>query len=379
MTRRVGGHWFSRQICLCFLAAAAARSLTSAAQENAPQAVPLPAGAAVAPGLVTLNVLAQDQTGNPVSGLQAKDLTVVDNGQPRTLRNFREVDARQNPEATHVLLVLDMINTGFNEIAWEREQVTDFLKQDGGKLAHPVSIAAMTDRGVKMMQGSSQDGAALVEGMGKLQTELRDLTRASGFWGATERLSMSLDQLGQIAAVESRLPGRKMVVVISPGWPQLPGAGSEEDAKQRKWVFGVIVQFTNALRENGIVLYCLDPYILGRTNPEFYKGYLKGVKRYSNAEYPNIALQVLAEHSGGRTLTQGHDVMGEIKRAMRDAGTYYEVSFEEPTADTPNEYHEVQVKVERPDVTARTASIYYANAQATGGKTTSPTHATSPR
>ncbi len=379
MTRRVGGHWFFRQVGLCFLAGAVIGALTLAAQQNAPPAVPSPAGTAVTPGLVTLNVLAQDSTGNSVSGLQATDLTVLDNGQPRTLKNFREVDARRNPEATHVLLVLDMINTGFSEIAWEREQVTEFLKQDGGKLAHPVAIAAMTDSGVKMMQGSSQDGAALIEGMRKLQTELRDLTRAGGYWGATERLSMSLDQLGQIAAVESRLAGRKMVVVISPGWPQLPGAGSEEDAKQRKWVFGVIVQFTNALRENGIALYCLDPYTLGRTNPDYYKTYLKGVKRYGNAEYPDIALQVLAEHSGGRTLTEGHDVLGEIKRAMRDAGTYYEVSFEEPIADTPNEYHEVQVKVGRPDVTARTASIYYANAQATGGKTTSPMHAPAPR
>lgn len=331
------------------------------------------------PQMVTLDVLAQDKMGSFVAGLQANNVTVLDNGQPRTLTNFREVDTRANPEATHVLLVLDMINTGFNEIAWEREQVTEFLKQDGGKLSHPVSIAAMTDRGVKMMQGSSQDGAVLLEGLQKFQTELRTVTRASGFWGATERLSMSLDQLGQIAAVESRLPGRKMVVVIGPGWPLLSGAGVEEDDKQRKWVFGVIVQFTNALRESGIALYCLDPYTLGRTNPDYYKGYLKGVKRYVNAEYPDMALQVLAEHSGGRTLTQGHDVLGEIQMAMRDAGTYYEMSFEEPTADSPNEYHQIQVKVDRPDVTTRTSSMYYANAQVLGGKTTPPTHATPPR
>jgi hypothetical protein len=141
----------------------------------------------------------------------------------------------------------------------------------------------------------------------------------------------------------------------------LPAAGDQEDLVQRNWVFNTIVEMTNGLREANITLYALNPFELGRTDPFYYQGYLKPVALAKNAEYPNLALQVFAAHSGGQVLVAGRDIKGELNTAIRDASTSYELTFEGAPGDRPNEYHALQVQVDKPDVKVRTTAGYYAN------------------
>jgi len=259
-----------------------------------------------------------------------------------------------------------MINTGFSEVAWERQQLDEFLKQDNGKLANPTSIAFFADAGPQMQKQATLDGNALLAAFDKSQTALRTVTRGTGFYGAAERLEMSLGQLGQLASVGASWPGRKLFLVISGGWPLLPFAGDQEDEKQSNWVFNSVVQLTNGLRESQITLYCLDPFELGRSNPFYYQGYLKGVALAKQAQYPNLALQVLAEHSGGEVLIKGKDITGDLNLAVRDANAGYDLTFAAAPGDRPNEYHALQVQVDKPDVKTRAVSGYYARPQAVG-------------
>ena len=319
----------------------------------------------VASGRISINVVVSDKLGHPVAGLQAGDFTLFDNKQPQKLVGFRAIDHETlRTDPVHVVIVVDMINTGFDTVAREREELGRFLKEDGGELANPTSIAIFADSGLKVAKGSSQDGHALLEGFNKSQSELRIIGRGTGFYGAADMLQMSLSQLGQLAAYEATQPGRKMILVISRGWPLLPIAGDQSDMKQRNWVFNSIVQFTNGLREANIQLYCLDPFDLGRTDPYYYQGYLKGVAAVKDATYPNLALQVLAEHSGGQVIINGRDISGELNTAVRDASARYELTFEATPGDRPNEYHALQVQADKPNVTVHTNSGYYARTPA---------------
>jgi VWFA-related protein len=325
----------------------------------------VPVGQTAATGRISIQVVVSDKQGHPVAGLQASDFTLLDNKQAQKLVGFRAIDhdtLRTDPVL--VVIVVDMINTGFDTVARERQELATFLKEDGGELANPTSIAIFADSGVKVAKGSSQDGNALLEAFNKSQSELRIIGRNSGFYGAADRLQMSLSQLGQLAAFEATQPGRKMILVISPGWPLLARAGDESDLKQRNWVFNSIVQFTNGLREANIQLYCLDPFDLGRTNPFYYEGYRKGVSALKDATYPNLALQVLAEHSGGQVIIHGRDISGELNTAVRDASVSYELTFEAVPGDRPNEYHALQVQVDKPNITVHTNSGYYARTSA---------------
>jgi VWFA-related protein len=320
------------------------------------------------PHSITINVLVTDKSGEHIRGLAASDFTLLDNKQPVKLTGFRVLDSKASPpaEPVRIVIVVDMINTGFDAVARERVELEQYLKQDGGRLAEPTSLAVLAESGLKAEQGASNDGNQLLAALDKQGSELRSVGRSAGFYGAAERLQMSLSQVVQLAAYESKQPGRKMFLFISPGWPQFARAGEQEDMKQRTWVFNALVRLTNGLREGRITLYTLDPFDLGRTDPFYYQGYLKPVLAAKNAEYPYLALQVLSEHSGGKVIIQGRDITGEINTAVRDANASYELTFTAPPGDRPDEYHALQVQVDKPGAQVRTSAGYYAHTPTVG-------------
>jgi VWFA-related protein len=340
---------------------------TAACPAQAPSAAaPVPGPAAESSPVdshhISIDVEVTDKLGHHVSGLTAEDFTLLDNKQPRKILDFHEVDTHSSTaDPVHVIIVVDTINTEFSVVAREREQLGEYLKQDGGHLAHPTSLAFLTEKGFKMQEASSVDGAVLLASLDGANSALRSIGRGAGFWGATDRLQWSLDQLTQLAAYESTKPGRKLALFLSPGWPMLPWAGDNATNKQLQWTFNAVVGLTNGLREAQLVLYAIDPHSLGRTDPFYYQSYLKPVAKVSQVEYPHLALQVLATHSGGLVEVNGMDILGEINTAVRDANAYYTLTFEAPPADHADEYHDLHLQVDKPGVTVRTTAGYYAN------------------
>ena len=100
-----------------------------------------------------------------------------------------------------VVIVIDMINTGIDVVGREWEQLGAFLKQDGGRLAHPTSIAMLTEKGIKIEKNSSTDGIALLASLDNSDSGLRMIGRNAGFYGAADRMQWSLDQLDAYEAL----------------------------------------------------------------------------------------------------------------------------------------------------------------------------------
>jgi VWFA-related protein len=317
-----------------------------------------------ASGPLSIDVEVTDKLGHHVSGLKREDFTLLDNKQPCNVVDFHEIDTRNSTaDPVHIVIVVDMINTDFNVVAREREQLGEFLKQDGGRLAHPTNIAMLTEKGIQIEKTSTTDGNALLASLDDSKSGLRMIGRSAGFYGAADRMEWSLAQLSQLAAYEATQPGRKLAFFISPGWPMLAWAGIDATDKERRWIFNSIVELSNGLREAHVALYTIDPFELGRTDPFSYESYLKGVPNANKAEYADLALQVLAVHSGGTVQVTGMDIKGEINNAVRDANAYYILTFAALPADRTNEYHDLRLQVDKPGTTVRTTTGYYANTQ----------------
>jgi len=92
----------------------------------------------------------------------------------------------------------------------------------------------------------------------------------------------------------------------------------------------------------------------------FYTEYSKGVTSPSKTLPANLGLQVLATQSGGRILLGVNRIAEAIADCVRDAESYYVISFDAPRADRANEYHALAVTVDRRKTTARTRIGYYA-------------------
>ena len=310
---------------------------------------------------LVLDVVVADRSGKPRAGLTQNDFVVRDNGQPRKILSFRAVDGVAEPPVKIILLV-DEVNTTFTHVAYERDQLKKFLMQNGGQLTHPVSLGFFNDTGTELQPNSSTDGKALLASFDEHETKLRTIRRSTGFYGAEERFSLSQKNLGMLAAAEAKLPGRKLVIWISPGWPILSGPNITLTTKQEQGLFSSIVWLANALRLARITLYSVDPLGVedaATTRLNYYEEFLKPVRAAKDAQAGNLALQVLSRQSGGQALNSSNDITEQLNRCVADADAFYTLTVDPTPSDRPNELHSVDVKVETPGLTARTRNLYY--------------------
>jgi VWFA-related protein len=169
--------------------------------------------------------------------------------------------------------------------------------------------------------------------------------------------------MGGIAAKEKQVPGRKIVIWISPGWPLLSGPRMDLSGKDQQRLFGSIVSMSTALRQARVTVYSIDPLGMadaGSLRMTYYENFLKPAKTYRQVEIGDLGLQVLARQTGGLALNSSNDLTNLIDRCVADADTFYRVTVPMAPAEQPNEFHEIDVKVETPGLTARTRNGYYA-------------------
>jgi VWFA-related protein len=312
-----------------------------------------------------LDVVVTDKSGKPVRGLQANDFQVLDNNSPQKLLSFQAAAGGNVAKAAapvEIILLIDEVNTSFDRLSIEREQIKKFLQQNGGKLPQPVTLAYFSDNGTQILSGSSQDGNRLLASFDQHVTPLRSITGRNGAYGVLEQVQRSLDTLNSLAARETPKPGRKMVIWMSSGWPTLSGAIVALDKKRSEELFSTVVSVSNSLRTARITLYSIDPTGQDATTSyrgTAYRSFLQPVKQAKSVEIGNLALQVLALHSGGLALNSSNDIAGQINQCVADANSFYTLTAALPQADHPDQYRALEVKVSTPEVAVRTLSGYY--------------------
>ena len=331
-----------------------------------PLKVPSSTASAATDRQIQLDVQVTDKSGAPVRGLQKQDFTLLDDKRPQNILSFQAVDsaaASDNDPPVEVVLVVDAVNAGLQTVSYERSELKKFLLQNGGKLALPTSLVVFCDTGTQIQKTTSRDGNALAQLYDQYETGLRIVNRSQGFWGAAERFDMSLKTLNSLVAYENNRPGRKLMIWFSPGWPLLSGPNIELTRKQEQNFFDMIVAASTGLRHARITLYSIDPLGVadaGGVRIIYYKEFLKGVSSANRAMPANLSLQVLAVQSGGRVLNSSNDLAAEIAQSVSDAEAFYVVSFESARADRTNEYHAVAITIDKPGLTARARTGYYA-------------------
>jgi len=346
------------KLACAVVAALFAGSLPSAAQQS-PHSTSQP-GPGSSSQRIQLDVAVDTKSDQPVTNLQQQDFTILDNKSPRPITAFKTVTAKQEP--VEVILLIDAVNTPFNLVAYMRDETEKFLKTNDGKLAHPTTIAVFRDQGIQLSDGFSTDGNTLSNALQGYNIGLRSITRDSQ-WSENDRLTISVRALHQITTYAASLPGRKFIIWISPGYPLLSGPGYVLTAKQEQQVFSDIVSFSSQLRQSKITLYDVNP--IGVSQPVFganyYQTFLKGVAKPEDAQFGEVGIQVLSVQTGGLTIESNSDVDGMIQRCLADADSWYEITFDPPVADKPNEYHHIEIKIDQPGLVARTRTGYYTN------------------
>jgi len=333
------------------LATLLASAALSAQQKDAPVAPPHASQHVI-------DVVVEDKSGQPVAGLLKQDFTLLEGATPQPIKSFTEVQHGAAP--AEVLLVIDAVNTPAVDVGYQRDQIEKFLRSNEGQLAYPTTFAVVSDGGVTVYNHETKDGNALADALNHQEIGLRTINRAGGFYGATDRLTICLKAMHNIAGYEANRPGRKLVIWISPGWPLLSGVGIDLDNKQEKQIYDEVVAFSNELPVAQVTLYDVNSW--GASEPIgrslYYEEFVKPIAKPSQAQFGNLGLQVLALQSGGLALNS-NDTVGMLQRCIRDAGDYYELSFDSATEQKPEEYHPLQLRLAKPGLTVRMRQGYY--------------------
>jgi VWFA-related protein len=340
---------------------------------------------------IILNVFVADRSGKPARGLKAEDFSLLDQGQLRTITSFREVEGSKGLVPARVVLMLDTVNNNPRDITNDRKGIEQFLKQSQGQLTYPTSIAILSGSGMRVLQPSQERDALL----GELRMLSRDVhqfdcTNEGGAsvqvfttinlgTGTTildglhpdqksgclnKRFERSVSALERFATEQENVPGRVILIWIGSGWPLLLNPEFQVDsAALRRNFFDNLVLVSTALREAQVTLdavFSPDFYRKVELRSDHDNAFFNGVPTEDHVTASSLGLQVLAHQSGGQILTESKDLGDEIAKCIDDAESYYLLSFDSPPATRPGEFHSLQVNGNKPELTIRTNTVYYA-------------------
>ncbi len=313
---------------------------------------------------INLDVLVTDSDGHPVAGLTQQDFTLLDNKRPRPILSFRAVDgllgAGPGEPPVEVILLIDVTNTPLRVVANERYQIENFLRRNGGRLALPTSLMIFDDYGVKVEPQPTRDGNLLASKLNQAESTIHSIQLTTQ--REAELVTLSLNTLQRISDAEDTRPGRKMLIWIGNGWSTLENSHYLFTSREYGAQFDRVVTTSRALREARITLYSIypaDPSITNEPHQQQYRSFLKGVRSVNQVRPGDLALPVLAIHTGGRALDQPGDLGDQIASCVAEARFYYTLSFDPATAKHVDEYHEIAVRMDNPQLRSRTSSGYY--------------------
>jgi VWFA-related protein len=348
--------------CLACTAFAQQASPSSSQAPGHPELSHRPAPNLEAQGNMKIDVVVIDEAGQPVVGLTQRDFTLLENKKPQPILSFRAVNGvvgtgNADPPV-EVILLVDVTNTPVEVVGYERDQIEQFLRRNSGRLMQPTSLIVFDDQGVKGLPRPTRDGNQLADELKRAEatTPSVPLTLQT----ESDRASMSLKALQRITEAAKTNAGRTMLIWVGAGWPMLEDPRYQFAKQDYATLFDRVVTISGEMRESRVALYSIYP-----TDPttelgiQHYRNFLRAAPSANQVRPGNLALPVLAIHSGGRALDAPADLTNEIASCIAEAKFYYTLGFDPVNANHVDEYHELGVRVDRPGLKVRTVTGYY--------------------
>jgi VWFA-related protein len=314
---------------------------------------------------VVLDVFVTDDTGQSVTGLTQDAFVIREAGVPQQIRSFQAVTAATplTDLTPRTILLVDELNTRFTDLAYVRFAINKLMHQGGATLEQPTALYVLTARGLTVAQGYTRDPAVIDAAMRAQPVSLlwRPEAEASDI---VERINSSMRALQQIAAANVGVHGHKTLIWISPGFPVFSSLRMNQHARDH--IFDSIRQLSDHLLEARMNIDTVDPrgvipHVLvdlpdvlgphnqqGSLNLNSVQTYMRALSAASPTSVTDIAIQTLAHETGGHSFFGRNDVDREIATSMKQAGSYYTLSYTPTNHDFHGEFRKLQVTLVRP-------------------------------
>jgi VWFA-related protein len=342
---------------------------------------------------VLLNLQVTDAAGHAVEGLAAQDFTLNINHRPQKITLFRAVQEGGATAKAHAFLVIDMLNNSARDLGFARREIEKLLRSAKGPLPVPTSLATLTDNGIEA-GNASRNGGELAAELAQMPRDAHaeDCTddwknsaldikttiispedaTARNKEVAAERMGDCLNNKFQLSLLALRnfahhqqdVPGRAIVIWIGPGWPVLSGPEFVPDTPHtRESDFENVVMLSTELREGQVTLDAVSWPVtspVARLDPADWETLMRGTPTAGQASARSLAMPVLAHMSGGQVHLNQKTLTAALSACLADADAYYLVGFDSVPAAQGDEFRTIELTVDKPGVTARAVTAYYA-------------------
>jgi VWFA-related protein len=321
---------------------------------------------------VVLDAVVLDHKGDVVNGLARKDFVIREDGAPQTIQSFDAVTAGNSTlDATpHTVLLVDEMNTRFEDFAYARYSIGRLVRKDGVRLAQPTALYLLGNDGLHVLQSYTRDPATIDAAFQRHRPVLSWRLEQRSFYNALDRINLSLTALQQIAIANTGVAGRKNIVWISPGFPIFSGLQYTADAQQE--LFHALRRLSNQLLRARISIYSVDPRgveagaaNLGTpsriTNNLEFMAYINSLSQAQDMTFGNLAIQTLATQTGGHAFFGRNDVDREIATSLTQGNSYYTLAYAPANRNFDGKFRKIKVTIiGRPDLKVQTRDGYYA-------------------
>jgi VWFA-related protein len=338
----------------------------------------------VASRLVQVDVIVQDNDGNPVTDLKRDDFTLFDKGQQQQIAifaqpnrtpsaapsasgsapNFFSNRVKNNSQGANsvTVILMDAVNTRFHDLAYVRARVIAFVRsltpqdQVALYLLTPSKLYALHDFTndsetlVRSVAGDSSNADAATKRANKL---IIDAFAESNWFYKAGRMGIvenTSEAMKQIAKNVANIPGRKSLVWISGGFPLYIGERDPIGSRAERYDFSPMISATAKMLANAdVAVYPVDAR--GLIAPTGGRGYI----------LPNFdAMIMIAEGTGGHAYYNTNDISGSIRKAIDDSVSSYVLAYYPTNNNWDYSFRSIGVKVARKGLHLRYRTGYYA-------------------
>lgn len=359
--------------------------------------------------LVQVSVIVQDKKGEPVTDLTRNDFELLDNGKEQAISVF-SVETSQPPApqsqplspnmfsnrleyhagtpTSVTVILLDGLNTRFEDQAYARGQLIKFLQQ-----LHPQDRVALytLGRDLRVLHDFTSDAAPLLRalarykgrvspeldvsepaepdtGIAELDAWLANSSQQMSDFYIRDRVRRTLNAIEAIANHLSRLPGRKNLVWVSGSFPYSIGFDvllSQNPTREQRTFSPEIGRASQALSNANVAIYPVDARGLIAL-PVFSADQRKlpsperAMSVMRSIDHSHDTMRALAEGTGGRAFYNSNDINGGIRRAIEDSRVTYVLGYYPTHGKWDGKFHEIKVKTKRPSLNVRYRRGYFA-------------------
>jgi VWFA-related protein len=238
--------------------------------------------------------------------------------------------------------------------------VRKYLVAQPAQLNSPAELMVLKNDSLEMIQSYTRDKADLLYALGHMPPAVpyKKMNRGNADGFIYERFLQSIDALQQIALQNKGVPGRKNIVWVGQGGPNISTTNltsSIEDLNR------YVHNTTNMLVDSRISPFVIYPGLKANA-PGFTMSQIEAAAGIGDEDpfAGDINFGVFVNETGGNLFYNRNDVDNEIRQSMTLGSEYYTLTYQPPEGESDGKFRRIHVSVRNLNLQVMTKAGYFA-------------------